>query len=99
MEGGYKDRYGAPLQTLQDFLEGKASYVSVAMDRQLNIPRGRIVRIPEIEKHFQKPIIFKVVDTGGAFSGKGYSRIDICVRSYAYSIEKVVNQNVTLVFE
>lgn len=98
MEGGFKDRFGNPLRTLQDFLEGKASYVSVAMDKNLNIPNGQLVRIPEIDHHFKRQIIFRVVDTGGAFTGKGYSRIDICVRSYPHSIERVVNQNVTLIF-
>ena len=56
MEGGYKDRFGNPLRTLQDFLDGKASYVSVAMDKNLNLPNGQIVRIPELDNHFKRQI-------------------------------------------
>ena len=32
MQGGYVDRLGKPLKTLQSFLNGSAAYVSVAMD-------------------------------------------------------------------
>ncbi len=32
MEGGFTDRYGDRLYTLQEFLNGKAPYVSVALD-------------------------------------------------------------------
>src|SRR5437763_1687395 len=32
LEGGTRDRLGKPLHTLQDYLKGKAPWVSVAMD-------------------------------------------------------------------
>ncbi len=34
LEGGFTDRVGKPLNTLQDYLSGKAPYVSVAMDSE-----------------------------------------------------------------
>lgn len=80
IEGGPKDRCGRPLRTLEDYLKGQADYVSIAMDRT-TLEYGTIVRIQEIEKYFglSQPIPFKVVDTGSAFIGKGFSRFDICV--------------------
>ena len=41
---------------------------------------------------------FKVVDTGSAFYGKGYSRIDICVRTRHDSFENTINGPLTLGF-
>lgn len=89
-QGGSNDRFSQPLHTLQDFLEGKASYVSVAMDPELftRFPYnkeqggGWRLRIPELEQAYNngKPITFRLVDTGDAFKNKGFSRIDICVR-------------------
>lgn len=76
MEGGFVDRKGAKLRTLQQFLEGKAEYVSVAMDTKA-FPYGQRLRIRQLNTKYNKEIIFRVVDTGGAFKGKGTSRIDI----------------------
>lgn len=125
MEGGYNDMLGKPLKTLQDFLEGKSKYVSVALDKNMyehiikdgreryaktgkakykkyltmepKIKYGDTFRIPELEKKHGRQIIFKAVDTGGAFENKGFSRIDIATRSDAHSKEKTVNGKLTLV--
>lgn len=125
MEGGYKDMMGKPLHTLQDFLDGKAPYVSVALDKDMYehvIKRGRenyrktgkskykkyltlepkikygdTFRIPELEKKYGRKIIFKAVDTGGAFTGKNFSRIDIATRSAKHSHDATVNGSLTLV--
>jgi len=80
IEGGPKDRCGRNLNTLDDYMNWKANEVSVAMDR-LALPYGTLIRIPEIEKRLKvsEPIPFKVVDTGSAFIGKGFARMDICV--------------------
>ena len=99
IEGGPHDRHGKPLHTLQSFLAGKAPYVSVAMDRQLDIPYGTRLHIPELEDRYGRPIEFRVVDTGGAFTGKGYSRIDICTASQRHSQDGAVNAPLTLVFD
>src|SRR5262249_37444793 len=79
MEGGFVDRKKQPLRTLQDYLKGKADYVSVAMDHtDQRLPYGTKIRIPAIEKVFNLCIEFRVVDTGGAFVGMGTKKIDIC---------------------
>ena len=98
MEGGFNDRRGHKLNTLQDFLAGKADYVSVAMDKNEKIPYGAKLRIPELEKKYGRPIEFRVVDTGGAFTGKGTSRIDICTASHKDSLDPTVNGPLTLQF-
>jgi 3D (Asp-Asp-Asp) domain-containing protein len=96
MEGGFLDRKGKPLHTLQDFLSGKAPYVSVAMDSKA-FPYGTKLRIPELEKKYGRPIEFRVVDTGGAFKGKGTSRIDICTANRKASLDPTVNGKLTLI--
>ena len=98
MEGGFKDRRDKPLHTLQDFLRGKAVYVSTAMDKNLNLAYGTKLRIPELETKHGKVIEFRVVDTGDAFNDKGYTRIDICVRDRAASLEPTLNGSLTLTF-
>ena len=95
LEGGFKDRRGFPLHTLQQYLAGKAPYVSVAMDLRA-FPYGTKIRIPEFEKHYGRRIEFRVVDTGGAFKGRGTSRIDVCVASKKHTYHPLVNSWLTL---
>ncbi len=96
MEGGFKDRIGKKLYTLQSYLNGKAPYVSVAMDSRA-FAYGTKLQIPELDKYYGKQIEFRVVDTGGRFKGKGKSRIDICTSNYKSSINPMVNRTLTLV--
>ncbi len=98
MEGGYVDRRGNRLHTLQDYLAGRAPYVSVAMDKNLRIPYGTKLRIAELEKKYGRPIEFRVVDTGGAFTNRGFSRIDICTASRRDSLDPTINGPLTLTF-
>ena len=96
MEGGYVDRKGAKLNTLQDFLAGRAPFVSVAMDSKA-FPYGTKLRIPELEAKYGRQIEFRVVDTGGAFTGKGTSRIDVCTANRKASLDATINGPLTLV--
>lgn len=98
LEGGFKDKIGKPLRTLEDYLAGKADYVSVAMDNKAGFKYGQQLRIPELEQKYGKKIPFKIVDTGGAFFGKGTGRIDICVANEKASRNSVINGNLTLLF-
>ena len=98
LEGGFKDRRGKNLNTLQDYLANKADYVSVAMDSQLAITYGTVVKIPEIDANRGRAIEFRVVDTGGAFKGKGFTRIDICVATRQDSLDTTINGTLTLTF-
>jgi len=92
MEGGHFDRKGKRLRTLQDFIDGRASYVSVAMDASI-LPYGSKICIPSLNAEYGKAIPFRVVDTGGAFRKKGTSRIDICTRTRKDAHAKGVNKS------
>lgn len=124
LEGGYHDMLGKPLRTLQDFLDGKAEYVSIALDKNMyehyikaqrkkfektgrekyrkymdmqpQVKYGDTFRIPELEKKYGKVIIFKAVDTGGAFTDKGFSRVDIATRSNRHAKDSTINGPLTL---
>lgn len=100
LEGGFVDIKGKKLNTLQDFLAGKASYVSCAMDKISEISYGTVVKIPEIERaNNRKTIEFRVVDTGGSFKGKGFTRIDVCVADRKASLDPIINGTLTLIFD
>jgi 3D (Asp-Asp-Asp) domain-containing protein len=90
MEGGLEDMQGKPLRTLQQFLAGQASYVSVAMDTGL-FPYGTELCIPQLEQKYNRQIPFRVVDTGQAFIGKGTTRIDICTANESTSNDPAVS--------
>jgi len=95
MEGGNLDRHEYPLCSLGQFRLGKVPFVSVAMDRTA-FPYGTILRIPELEKQFQRAIPFLVVDTGGAFKGRGTTRIDICCQDEHEANQIIGKRPVTL---
>lgn len=90
LEGGFVDRRGARLRTLQQYLAGSADYVSVAMDSRA-FAYGQRLRIKELEAKYGRSIVFRVVDTGGAFRGKGRSRIDVCVANRSASVDPTIN--------
>jgi hypothetical protein len=110
MEGGFVDKRGKPLQTLNDYVEARQKfpndpskwppYVSIALDKRLYangvLNYGDKFRIPELERRFGMPIEFRAVDTGGAFTGKGFSRVDICTSSARDSVDATVNGRLTL---
>lgn len=96
MEGGFVDMRDRPLQTLQQYLAGQASYVSVAMDKGV-FPYGTELCIPQLEQKYNMQIPFRVVDTGGAFMGQGTSRIDICTANSAASMDSTINGALQLV--
>ncbi|MBX3168644.1 MAG: hypothetical protein KF760_14605 [Candidatus Eremiobacteraeota bacterium] len=106
MEGGFNDRKGNKLATLQDFLEGKSKYVSVAMDKNQKIPYGKGLNIKELDQKYaeqlkklgKEHIDFRVVDTGGAFTNKGTGRIDIATRDRKASLDPTINGPLTLDF-
>jgi hypothetical protein len=110
MEGGFVDKRGQPLKTLNAYVEARRQhpgdpskwppYVSIALDKHLYangvIKYGDKFRIPELERRFGMPIEFRAVDTGGAFTHKGFSRVDICTSSQRDSLDPAVNGRLTL---
>jgi 3D (Asp-Asp-Asp) domain-containing protein len=90
LEGGFVDRQGKKLRTLQQFLAGTADYVAVAMDSKA-FKYGTRLRIHELDSKYGRSLVFRVVDTGGAFTGKGRTRIDICTASESASLDPTIN--------
>ena len=101
MEGGFYDKIGKKLCTLQDYLAGKVPYVSIALDKNLYkkgvIKYGDKFRIPELEQKYGRVIEFRAVDTGGAFTNRGFGRVDICTRSRKNCSDATVNGKLTLI--
>jgi 3D (Asp-Asp-Asp) domain-containing protein len=96
MEGGFADRRGVKLHTLQDYLDGRVTTVAVAMDKNA-FPYGTKLCIPELNRAFGRTIPFRVVDTGDAFRSKGTSRIDICTRTRKDAGANAVNRNLEII--
>ncbi|KAJ8682811.1 hypothetical protein QAD02_018603 [Eretmocerus hayati] len=95
-ESDFSDSMGKKLRTLQDFLDGRGEYVTVAMDDMPNLPYGSIICVPELNEHFGRAIPLQVRDYGVNVARMGYSRLDVCVRSEADSYDNAVNRLVTV---
>lgn len=88
-----------PLYTLDDWRDGTAPYVSVAMDNSTNNPLkyGTELRSPQFPG-----VPFRVMDTGSAFNGKtkkygpakGLGRIDIARRDKSGAWSSVNNREI-----
>jgi len=91
---------GNALRTLQDYLDGNADYVSVAMDP--SIANGTVFTSKELNDYFASqypdrvPIKLMMCDTGSAFDGKGWSRMDICCADKSQSQQPYINRSHTL---
>lgn len=96
MEGGDKDRRGARLHSLQEYLRGDAPFASVAMDSTA-LAYGTKIIIPELDLLYASSIIFRAVDTGGAFKGKGLSRMDFCCDTRFESLSADINKSLLCV--
>lgn len=96
LEGGNLDRAGEPLHTLQEHIAGIAPYCSVAADRDA-FRYGQLLCIPDLNRRYGFPLEFRVVDTGGAFKGKGRTRLDICVKDQQASYDKMLNSELVIV--
>jgi hypothetical protein len=108
MNGGFYDERSSkkdprPLHTLQDFLAGKTNEVTVAMDDK--VPYGQKITIPEMDDKYRARlnelgydhIPFVKKDSGSHFTGKGYSAIDICVKTKAETNDIEGNYTVNFV--
>ncbi|KAG4075852.1 hypothetical protein HA402_003678 [Bradysia odoriphaga] len=94
------DIKGYALATLQDYFDNTVDYVTVSMDKNLQIPYATQICIPELNEHYRRHINFQVRDTASNVKGKGVRRVDICVRSEADSYDHAVNlKGATVIFE
>ena len=80
-------------------MDGRAEFVTAAMDRHLNLAYGTSVCIPELNRHYRRRIFIEVRDTDIGFDDLGVSRVDICVRSEADSYDLSINRQVKLIIE
>ena len=109
MEGGPNDRKGKRNHTLFEYVAGKYidptnplnQYVSVAGDVTDDSPLstyGTKVYIPAIEQAVNggKEIIFRVVDTGGAFKTKGTTKLDVAVMKESELNTSILNSSVDI---
>lgn len=76
LEGGILDRKNRPAYTLEQYLQGKAPYVSVAMDSKA-LPYGTLLYNGLFRDETGNLIPFRVTDTGGSFNNTGLTRMDI----------------------
>lgn len=79
-------------------MDDRVDFITLAMDKDLHLPYGTPVCIPELNKHFGRKLKIQVRDKGSDLTGKQYSRADICVRTETDSYDNAVNRIVTLVF-
>lgn len=78
VEGGALDAHGNTIwgkTTLEDFLEGKGDWVTVAMD-----PERRDLQGVYLESDSFPGVIFRVMDVGGFGRGRGTRWVDIATR-------------------
>lgn len=92
LEGGFVDRKGNPLKTLQAFLAGKADAVTVAMDSAV-APYATKLCSPTLNAAYGASIPLELKDTGGAFKDKAWQRLDFCSGSRHESLDSRLNRN------
>lgn len=112
MEGGINDRKGRLLQNLNDYLKNKytgsenGNYASIAADFGKNTPftDKELVYIPSVEIGVLSAgwvdqltgIVFRITDTGSAFTGEGAGKMDIAVNSMDFTTLSFVNATTTV---
>ena len=77
--------------TLVRFRETLKEVNRLGGDGMVMVREEWLLRIKELETKYGRPIEFRVVDTGGAFRGKGRSRIDVCVKNKTASFDATIN--------
>ncbi|CAL7950365.1 unnamed protein product [Xylocopa violacea] len=96
----YLDVRMKELRTLQDFLDGRAEFVTVAMDLDSGIPYGTKLCIPELNAKFLRQIPLQARDRSHYEDAKtnspDFSHVDICVRTEEDTYDNSVNGIVTL---
>ncbi|XP_076759259.1 uncharacterized protein LOC143428346 [Xylocopa sonorina] len=88
------------LRSLQDFLDDRAEFVTVAMDLDSGILYGTKLCIPELNAKFLRQIPLQARDRSHYEDVKtnspDFSHVDICVRTEEDTYDNSVNGIVTL---
>ncbi|EFN81744.1 uncharacterized protein LOC105185774 [Harpegnathos saltator] len=93
------DERGEKLNTLQDYLDGRNRYVTVAGNLKSGIPYGTKVCIEKMNERFGRWIPFEVrdqVDYGKDDVTPDFSSLEICVRTEEDTYDTYVNGLVTI---
>ncbi|XP_017299481.1 uncharacterized protein LOC103508984 isoform X1 [Diaphorina citri] len=93
----FVDEKGKKLRSLQEYLDGRSSYVTVAMDAGLGIAYGTPLCIPQLNIHYGRYINLEVRDTSPDIFGCGYACVEIAVRTEADSYDRILNKELLMV--
>jgi len=112
-EGGPNDGHLRKNFTLQNYMayqkrlangenvprDQQVPYISLAMDDQIGIQDGQLVRIPSLEKMFGMPLKFRVTDTGSAFTNRHFDKVDVNVDTKAQASDITTRRDVLFMKE
>ncbi|XP_011344966.1 uncharacterized protein LOC105283692 isoform X2 [Ooceraea biroi] len=93
------DDQGKMLNTLQDYLDDRAPYVTVAGNLKSGIPYATQICIKELNEQFGRRISLQIRDQIDYESDEvdlDFSRLEICVRSEEDTYDAYVNRLVTV---
>ncbi|XP_024872717.1 uncharacterized protein LOC112455179 [Temnothorax curvispinosus] len=93
------DDQGKMLNTLQDYLDGRARYVTVAGNLRSGIPYGTKVCIEKLNEQFGRQIHLQIrdqVDYEINDVALDFSRLEICVRTEEDTYDTYLNGLVTV---
>lgn len=94
----YSDLILRICEPLQDFLSGRSSVVTVAMDARTGVRYDENVCIPQLNRKFGRVIDFRVQSTSiNADTNNSFSKISVCVLERSDSYDSTINGPLTLV--
>ncbi|XP_050462879.1 uncharacterized protein LOC126857468 [Cataglyphis hispanica] len=93
------DDRGKMLNTLQDYLDGRTRYVTVAGNLRSGIPYGTKICIEKLNERFGKQVFLEIrdqIDYENDDVANDFSRLEICVRTEEDTYDTYVNDIVTI---
>ncbi|KAL0105399.1 hypothetical protein PUN28_016802 [Cardiocondyla obscurior] len=93
------DDQGKMLNTLQDYLDGRVGYVTVAGDLRSGISYGTKVCIEKLNEQFGRQIYLQIrdqTDYENSSVALDFSRLEICVRTEQDTYDNYLNDLVTI---
>ncbi|XP_020296958.1 uncharacterized protein LOC109861642 [Pseudomyrmex gracilis] len=98
-KSNHLDVQGKMLNTLQDYLDGRTAYVTVAGNLKSGIPYGTKICIEKLNEQFGRQIPLQIrdqVESEEDYISLGFSRLEICVRTEEDTYDTYVNSLVTV---
>ncbi|KAG7211019.1 hypothetical protein KM043_016381 [Ampulex compressa] len=97
-EADYLDARQKKIRTLQDFLDGRADFVTASMDMS-GIAYGTKICIHELNHQYRRQVPLQVRDSSPSSNQSrhpDFSHVEIAVRTEEDTYDKSVNKDVTL---